>query len=83
MKDIRIGLGLADWRWIGRLAVDWGLIGDGLAMDWQIVSRLATDRQRIGDGLAMDWQVGNGLAGWQWIGRLMKGQRIGSELVGW
>ena len=52
-------------------------------MDWQIVSRLATDRHRIGDGLAMDWQVGNGLAGWQWIGRLMMDQRIGSELVGW
>ena len=72
MKDIRIGLGLADWRWIGRLAVDWGLIGDGLAMDWQIVSRLATDRQRIGDGLAMDWQ---------WIGRSAMDWQVGNGLA--
>ena len=52
--------------------MDWGLIGDGLAMDWQIVSRLATDRQRIGDGLAMDWQ---------WIGRSAMDWQVGNGLA--
>ena len=47
--DRLIGLGLADWQWLGGLAMDWR-IGKGLA-DWQC----------IGNGLAMELR----LADWQ------------------
>ena len=71
VMDWLIGLGLADWRWIGRLAMDWW-IGNGLA-DWRWIGRLAMDWW-IGDGLVMDWQIGPGLTlDWQ----------IGNGLVDW
>ena len=50
----RIDMGLADWQWLG-----------GLAMDWQFGIGLA-DWRRIG-GLAMDWQFGDGLVDWSRI----------------
>ena len=57
MTDIRIGLGLADWRWIGRLAVYWQRIGERLADRQWIEDVLAKDWRRVGDASAMDWQI--------------------------
>ena len=55
--DWRIGGGLADWSWIGRLVRDWW-IGPGLTLDWRIVDGLA-DWPWI-DRLAMDRLIGGG-----------------------
>ena len=66
--DCQIGIGLADYQWIGIIFLNWSRIGDGLTLNWH----------RIGNGLAMDWQlIGEGLAeladiglamDWHWIG---------------
>ena len=57
--DWRIGIGLADWYWIGGLVLDWR-IGIGLA-DWYWIGRLVMDWQ-IDNGLALNWWFDPGLA---------------------
>jgi len=42
----QIGIGLADWYWIGGLVMNWR-IGIGLALDWWIDPGLA-DKSNIG-----------------------------------
>ena len=46
MMDWQIGNGLADWYWIGELALDWR-IGIGLALNWWVDPGLA-DKSKIG-----------------------------------
>ena len=66
MTDIQIGLGLADWRWIGTQIEQIGGVSFALTSEW-----LASDFHRIGTGLASDWQ-------WVEILLAMNWQRIGT-----
>ena len=77
-----IGRLALDWRWIGNGLAGWQRIGR-LAMDCRIDSGLGVDRHMIGR-LTEDWhRIDMGLADWQWLGGLVDWQLIGESTVDW